>query len=203
VLGSGPLLDVPLAELASGFERVILVDAVHPLAARWHARRHGNVELLAADVTGVIEPLRALRPGQALPEPRPFALLQEPDVDLVLSLNLLSQLGVLPEDWLRRRGGAAAGEAAAFGAALTRAHLADLARCRAAVCLVSDIEWMHIDPAGGVVERGSSIFDVPPPAASQEWLWTIAPAPEVARRLSEVRRVIVAHDPGKHSQAPG
>jgi hypothetical protein len=204
VLGSGLLLDVPLAELAAAFERVVLVDAVHPLAARWRARRYRNVELRTADVSGVIEPLRAWRSGDPLPTSPSFAALHEPDVDLVVSLNLLSQLGVLPEEWLRRRGGAAAAaQAAAFGATVTQAHLADLARCRTTVCLISDVEWLRVDPAGRIVEHGSSIFDVAPPAPADEWLWSIAPAPEADPLISEQRRVIVAYNPGKGVQAAG
>lgn len=199
VLGSGLLLDLPLAELAAAFERVVLVDAVHPLAARRQMRRHANVERVTADVSGALEALRA---GDAFPVPRPFPRLHEADVDLVVSLNLLSQLGVLPEDWLRRRGADTA-KAAELGAALTRAHLADLARCRATVCLISDVEWRRVDPAGEIVERGSSIFDVPPPPAAEEWLWDIAPAPEADPRLSEQRRVIVAWNPGRALQAAG
>lgn len=52
VLGSGLLDDVPLAELAAGFERVVLVDAVHPWSARRSARRFSNVERLTADLSG-------------------------------------------------------------------------------------------------------------------------------------------------------
>lgn len=196
VLGSGRLLDVPLAELATAFGRVVLVDAVHPLAARWQARRHANVELLAADITGIMAALAGWSPGAPLPDPPPFAPLHAPEVDFVVSLNLLSQLGVLPEDWLRRRGADAAA-AAAYGATLTRAHLADLARCRAAVCLISDVAWQRVDAAGRIVEQGSTIFDVPPPPAREEWRWTIAPAPEADPRLDELRQVIVTHDPGK------
>ncbi len=43
VLGSGLLDDVPLDSLAKLFDRVTLVDAVHPWPARLAARRHGNV----------------------------------------------------------------------------------------------------------------------------------------------------------------
>src|SRR5690242_1514443 len=38
VLGSGRLLDVPLATLAAAFRHVVLVDALHPLSARLRAR---------------------------------------------------------------------------------------------------------------------------------------------------------------------
>lgn len=198
VLGSGRLLDVPLAELAAAFARVVLADAVHPLAARWQARRHGNVELMPADVTGALE---ALRHGDVFPVPKPFAPLRAPEVDLVISLNLLSQVGVLPEEWLRRRGPAMAARAAELGAVLTRAHLDDLANAPAPVCLISDVEWQHVDKRGQVVERGSTIFDVPPPPAAAEWLWDIAPAPEAHPTLDEQRRVIVAWNPGKPQAA--
>src|SRR3989442_1151780 len=55
VLGSGFLHDVPLPQLSEAFERVVLVDLLHPLAARWQARRHRNVQFLAADVSATAE----------------------------------------------------------------------------------------------------------------------------------------------------
>jgi hypothetical protein len=202
VLGSGRLLDVPLAELATLFERVTLVDLVHPLAARWRARRHANVTLVSRDVTGIIGALRRWQPGQALPIPRPLDIILEPDVDFIISLNLLSQLGVLPIEWIEKRAGPAGHAAAhALSAALTRVHLDDLASCRAHVCLIGDVEWWRARADGTVVERWSSIDDIEAPPAIAEWIWPIAPAPEADPNLSEFRRVIVAYDPGKPAQA--
>jgi hypothetical protein len=198
VLGSGRLLDVPLAELAREFERVVLVDALHPLVSRLRARRYANVELQVADITGTTAALHRLKPGDKLPAPQPLPLLEAPDVDFVVSLNLLSQLGVLPAEWIERRLGAKAASAAeVFAAALTRAHLDDLARCAAAVCLITDIELQYVGPDGATVERHSSVYDVAPPPSVAEWVWPIAPAPEDHPTISEQRRVIVAHNPGK------
>jgi hypothetical protein len=200
VLGSGRLLDVPLAALAAEFRRVVLVDALHPLPARLRAHRYRNVELRSEDVTGTLAALHRLRPGDALPPVRSYVPLHAPGVDLVVSLNVLSQLGVLPAEWIERRlGQAAAAATDSFCAALVRAHLDDLARCRASVCLIADIEWQHVGADGTILERESSIFGVPPPAAAEEWRWNIAPAPESDPVISEVRRVIVAYDPGKES----
>ena len=194
VLGSGRLLDVPLMHLAERFQRVVLVDMVHPLPARLKALRHANVELMTADVTGVAAALRRLTPGEPLPEPRPFAPIHAPEVDLVISSNLLSQVGVLPEEWMIRRGGAGAeADAASFAARLTQAHLDDLASCRASVCLIADVDWRHVAADGTVREQASLIYDVPPPQAAEEWIWNIAPAPEVDPVLSEERRVVVAY----------
>jgi hypothetical protein len=198
VMGSGRLIDVPLKELAQAFERVVLVDAVHPLIGRLRARAYKNVELLTADVTGTAEALHRLRPGDALPVPKRFELLHAHDVDLVVSLNILSQLGVLPVEWIERQQGPhAAAAAQTFARSLTRAHLDDLARCAATVCLIADVEWRHIRPDGTVAERGSSIYDVPVPPAAGEWVWPIAPAPEDHPTISEERRVIVAYDVGQ------
>ena len=198
VLGSGPLLDVPLAELASQFRTVILVDALHPLTARLAARRHVNVELVTLDLTGVLDALHRWQPGEALPPPQPIDLLRREDIDLVVSLNLLSQLGVLPVEWIEKRAGPPGpAMAEAYAADLTRAHLADLARCRAQVCLIADVDWWRQRPDGTIVERASTVYEVPPPAADEEWVWAIAPAPESDPHLSEYRRVIVARNPGR------
>lgn len=204
VLGSGPLLDVPLAELAETFQSVVLVDAVHPLAARWQARRHANIELVTADLTGALDALYRWNPQEPLPVPQPLPLLRRDDVDFVVSLNLLSQLGVMPVEWIEKRAGPAGPAIAeAYAAGLTRAHLDELARCRARVCLVADVDWWRQTPDGTVVERASTIYDVPPPPATEEWVWPIAPAPESDPHLSECRRVIVALDPGKIRQSAG
>lgn len=63
ILGSGPLLDVPLASLARTFDRVLLVDIVHPWRARGAARRFDNVFLAQADIAGVSAAL-ARDPGR-------------------------------------------------------------------------------------------------------------------------------------------
>lgn len=204
ILGSGRLLDVPLTALAAAFRRVVLVDAVHPLSARLRAGRYPNVELWCEDVTGTIAALHRLTSRDALPSLDSFAPMHAVGVDLVVSLNLLSQLGVLAGDWIERRlGPAAAAAAEAFAAGLVRAHLDDLARCRAAVALIADVEWQHVGPDGSIVERESSIFGVAPPSAAEEWMWRIAPAPESDPVLSEMRRVIVAYDPGKGAAGRG
>lgn len=202
VLGSGRLLDVPLAALSAAFRRVVLVDALHPLTARLRARRYPNVELWSADITGTVAALHRLKPGDPLPAPQPYPPLRQAGVDLVVSLNMLSQLGVLPGEWIERRLGLAAAEqAAAFSAGLARKHLDDLMQCPATVCLIADVECRYLDRHGTVLDRQESVAGLALPPPADEWMWPIAPAPESDPAISEVRRVIVAYDPGK--AAPG
>lgn len=93
VLGSGRLDDVPLATLCTSFARVLLVDAVHPLAARIRAAWYRDVTMIAADLSGSFSlPLaRSLDLESPLP-----TLYGDPSVDLVISVNLLSQRPILP-----------------------------------------------------------------------------------------------------------
>ncbi|MBI1777880.1 MAG: hypothetical protein HYR63_21280 [Proteobacteria bacterium] len=197
ILGSGLLLDVPLPALARAFERVVLVDALHPPRSRRRARAYANVELLAADVTGTLASLHRLDPSRTFAAPQPGAppLLEDPAVDLVVSLNLLSQLPVLPVAYLDRKWGAVAQSAiAAFAQSLIAHHLDMLARCSAATLLVSDVERRLVAPDGAVIERHSTLAEVAPPKAARSWTWQIAPRGELDSSHAEERLVIAAYD---------
>lgn len=190
VLGSGALLDVPLVDLASTFQRVVLVDLVHPWRARIAARRFSNVTRITDDVTGTLE---AASKGE-LVRPRPYQPLQDPEVDLAISLNLLSQLPVAP---VGRLDGQADDEALAKAAQdLVRQHLDDLDRARATTLLISDVERVLRARDGQEIERSSLIADLPEPGFDRSWRWDIAPAPEVDPEASESRRVIARLVPG-------
>ncbi|HYE51512.1 MAG TPA: hypothetical protein VEB20_18075 [Azospirillaceae bacterium] len=171
VLGSGPLLDVPLAELAGLFGRVVLADLAHPLSARRAAARHPNVALSTLDLTGTVEALAA--GGAAAPTPGCAAFLDDPGIDLVVSANLASQLPLRPM-------AALADEAArpSFAASVMAAHLDHLSRFRGRVLLVTDIERLYTAGDGTVLEREDPLFGAVPPPAGEEWDWTLAPEGE-------------------------
>jgi len=188
VCGSGLLLDVPLADLAVRFDRVVLIDLFHMPAARRAARAFPNVELLAHDLSGVLE-VMAGRPD-ALPPPSatiPFGA----EADFVLSANCLSQIplaameaawGRFPED-----------EVDAWGSGLIAAHLDALRACRGTVVAVMDVEQYRINVHSGATEGVSDLLlGLPEPALTgrREWLWDLAPAPEAFRHASLRHRVV-------------
>lgn len=175
VLGSGALLDVPVEQLAGMFGRVMLADVVHPLAARWRARRLGNVSLLTLDVTGT---LGALADGPDIPDCTPYALLdllQRETPDLVVSANILSQLPLLPLRRLEATGLHAQPELEAFASRLLGEHIRLLQDGPGAACLLADIGW---NGTAGIVDplRGTPL---PPPVRT--WTWNVAPRPEISR----------------------
>lgn len=190
VMGSGALLDLPLDELAAAFRRVVLVDLVHPWRARLATRRFSNVTRITDDIGGILE---AVSRGE-LVRPRPFPVLADPEVDLAISLNVLSQLPVIP---VRRLDGRIEDEALAQTAQdLVRQHLADLDRSRATTLLISDVERILLARNGRELERASLIADVPEPVSDRSWEWNIAPAPEADPETSERRRVVARLVPG-------
>jgi len=189
IFGSGMLYDVPLSELAAAFAQVVLVDVVHPLGAGW---RLANVTALAADVTGVAETVHRLakRGGQPLPRVAPQAFCDDAEVDLVASVNLLSQLAYLPCKYLAGASVYPPAEVTAFGRDVVLAHIDYLKRLPGVVALICDLERLTVDRTGAVVERQSALRGVSLPWSGEEWTWDLAPRPEASPIYSYQRRVV-------------
>lgn len=193
VLGAGLLDDAPLAALAARFDRVLLADICFTRRTWRDAAALPGCEPRLFDTTGVVEALSAWRPGQPLPEPPAKIALDEAAPALVLSLNLLSQLPLLPLEWLERHGVGLA-ERQDYGRRLVRAHLAGLRALSCPVGLVSDFRRVFRNRAGEAVLSESALFDITPPAAEQEWTWTLAPLGEIDRQTSLDLRVLATRD---------
>lgn len=189
VFGSGMLYDVPLPELAAAFAQVVLVDVVHPLGAGW---RLANVTAPAADVTGVAETVHRLakRGGEPLPRLTPSLFCDDPEVDLVASVNLLSQLAYLPCKYLTDAGVYPAAEVTAFGRDLVLAHIDYLKRLPGVVALICDLERLTVDRTGALTERQSALRGVSLPWTGEEWTWDLAPRPEASPIHTYQRRVV-------------
>lgn len=157
ILGSGHGFDLPLDALTSTFARVDLVDCVHPLSLRLRARGHRGLSLIEADVTGVDGP----RP--AFPA----------DTDLVVSLNLISQLGVAPGiDWDSRP-------------PIRGRHLTEILSLGCKTCVIGDVV-RHETRRGDATATAAEIdWQTPPntpePLETREWHWPVAPFGELAR----------------------
>ncbi|MEI8292610.1 MAG: hypothetical protein WCG66_01330 [bacterium] len=180
VLGSGHLRDIDLRYLKSHFERVLLVDVVHPLEVRWLALfSRGQVRLVSGDLSGALG-LRNPSGSLELEEKLGDAL---KSADVLVSGCLLSQLA-LPA--VKRWGGSYPEEVVAAAAQRIREfHLALLQSAPRAV-LVTDTarrfgndEWTPLFPT----------LPLTPPAES--WVWNMAPPAEHGLKGvgAELRRV--------------
>jgi hypothetical protein len=191
ILGSGLLLDVPLDDLARDFREVILVDLIHPWHSRWRRRWHENVRLVAEDITGLAEQTYnvATQRGAVLPRAEPVLFLDDSEIDLVASMNLISQLPYIPAAYLNKCGVHAPDVVEAFAGDIVRAHLAYLRRFTGVVALIGDMERLTCHPDGKVVKRLDAMRGVPFPTPDEEWEWRLAPCPEAHAAYSYHRRV--------------
>ncbi|MCQ1573245.1 hypothetical protein NFO65_21175 [Neorhizobium galegae] len=183
VLGSGLLRDVPIDDLSAKFDTVVLVDLVHlaNVRMRLKARRFRNVRLISRDLSGfddaaaakVVEPLAFLR--------------QVPYLDLVVSANILSQIGVGSKRRLEAEDNPARDE---ILQRLVRAHLDGLAALPCKTALITDTAYRVTDRGGQVLEEADLLCGVPAPAAKRAWTWPVAPYGELSKDYQAVHDVI-------------
>jgi hypothetical protein len=190
VLGSGRLFDVPLDDLAAAFTQVVLVDLVQPLPVRWRCRQLANVQLEHADVTAIAEQVYAVAStGGPLPCSQPTLFLDDPEVDLVVSVNLVSQLPYIPCRYLRRWNRYTGVEIERFARRLIEAHLEYLGRFRGNVCLIADEAYLTYDDKDRFIEERNALHGATLPAGGEQWLWRLAPRHTTRGKKSIVHRV--------------
>ena len=185
ILGAGIVHDVPVVALAAMFDEVVLVDMVFLRATRKEVAGLKNVRCVEADVTGILHAL-SRDPAAPLPRSQPALFLDDPAVDFTLSVNLLSQLPVIPKRYLRREESAGLNE---WSRHLQAAHLDYLRALPGRVTLISDTGGMHRDRSGKIVHEWDNLHGLAMPKPDAEWKWKIAPAPEADRKLDHVFRV--------------
>lgn len=191
VLGSGLLLDFPIEEISAAFKEVVLVDIVHMRPARRRVRSLPNVRFVSCDITGVAEKLHENKKAGKIELPEPEAHFPDVDenTDLVISLNVLSQVGVIPEEYadgkLQWEDYASL---EAWEGRIIAAHYEALARLTCRVCLITDYEAVYRDRGGKELQRSYLLGPVRLPEAYAEWLWDIAPFGEESRDYAVERK---------------
>lgn len=184
VLGSGLLRDVPIRALSKAFDTVVLVDLVHLASVRLWLTAKGlrNTRLIHRDLSG-FEDAMAGKP----PEPLAF-LRQVPYLDLVVSANILSQIGVGCRRRLEREG--LQDRAKDIVPAVIAAHLEGLGGLPCRSCLITDISYRVTDRQGTVLEEDDLLSGVPMPAHRASWDWPVIPFGEGTGDYRAVHRVI-------------
>lgn len=187
ILGAGLLHDVPIADLVERFERVVLADVLHLPETRRHATALGSVvTCFDFDCTGAVHRLwqagRALESEQAeqiflhaKPDLPPDL---ESDCDLIVSMNLASQLGNLPADWLAHGRPRDEGFSLRLRRIAAFRHVEWLRGMPGVRLLVADRAAVVREMDGSEAEREVILGDsaIEPPHRS--WVWRLAPIPE-------------------------
>jgi hypothetical protein len=177
VLGSGLLLDVPLPELAGMFQEVFLMDVVCLPEVGQQIRAYRNVMFLEHDATNIAERLyqNSLRGDTALPEPAPLAAAYN-GAGFVVSLNILSQLWVVPRAFIGRHLPSVPLEQVEdWCSRIVEAHYSTLRSLSRDICIIGDYEFVKRDSRGAIISRSTTVYDLALPAPDASWTWNILP----------------------------
>lgn len=177
ILGSGWLLDLPLAEIVEKTGEVMLVDIIHPPEVVRQVAEFRNVELIEDDVSGgLIEEVWTRTRGYSfLTKMRSLDGIRVPvykpgfDPGMVISLNLLTQLEVLPLELINKRSKISEEEIAAFRKTVQENHLNFLSGYRSV--MISDVEEVHTSNDGSVAGIPTLFARVPDGSRREDWTW--------------------------------
>jgi len=189
VLGSGWLLDVPLAELAEMFEKVYLIDIVQPKQIKHKIRQFKNVEAVEADITGgavarvfylaVKHRIEKIPCGlcdliptavQYLETSKKIILDFKQNFDFCVSVNLLNQLDTLLIDYLEKFNLFSDYELLSFREKIQEWHLNLLPKGKS--CLITDCEELIYNKNDELEERKSLIYaSLPESKNIDHWTW--------------------------------
>lgn len=197
VLGSGVLSDIPIEVLSEKFDAVLLMDVCFLEKTRKQLSQYSNLEWQAADVTGVAEPLynwaKGNQSSENFPVPSPPRNIMLDDADLVISSNLLSQLPLIPMQYLRRKKSKLNEEnIVEFAQSIIRAHLKFLDTCPGTICLISEIERQVYD-GQRILKTEDPLWGQSLDLDGEAWFWNIAPKSEISRDYEIRNRVIGSH----------
>lgn len=175
ILGSGLLLDVPLEEMLSRNISITLVDLAHPGNIIKKYSFNPQVHFETHDLTGgLIHYLQTTK----LKDINFFALVNlvtrarvyTNNADLVVSLNVLSQLSDIPIEFLKQKKKLTDWQCVELASTIQKEHIESLPKGKS--LLVSDILEEFYDERGSLIATRPTVFiDLSNLTQVQEWQW--------------------------------
>jgi hypothetical protein len=178
VLGSGWMLDVPVAFLAENFDQIIFYDLRHSQQIKHRYRNQPNFHLKEIDLSGgLIEKIYNLcnqrkKPDLiALRKELQVPVLKLPvETDYTISLNILNQLDILIVDYLKRNIEITEVFADNLRQYIQTNHLNLLQAGKS--CLIADFEEVTTENSGKELNRVRLIHaNLPKEIIQKTWIW--------------------------------
>lgn len=177
VLGSGWLMELPIAEIVERGVKISLVDIVHPPDVISQAGSLEKVEIVEDDVSGglINEVWLKLSKYSFLKKIKSLEEIIIPDYNpeydpgLVISLNILTQLETLPVEFIKKRSDFRDDDFQLFRKAIQDKHLAFLMKHKSV--LISDTAEIITDRSGNTNTVKTLITEAPDGLFKEEWTW--------------------------------
>ncbi|MCU0408887.1 MAG: hypothetical protein MUD02_08060 [Bacteroidales bacterium] len=177
VLGSGWLLELPVAEIIESVDRLFLVDIVHPPDLVAQAAAHEKITLVEQDVTGglIREVYDKMKGYSVFRKRRDLSDISIPSYEpgfepgLVISLNILTQMEALLVDYIRKRSSVSEDEFIIFRKAIQQNHLGFLSRHSS--LLISDTQEVFTGSGGDTETVKTLLVPLPEGSIKEDWTW--------------------------------
>jgi hypothetical protein len=177
VLGSGWLLDLPLAEMIGQSKKVRLIDIIHPPDVISQVGSYRNVELIEQDVTGglIEEVWQKTSKYSYFNKMRSLEDIIVPefncdgDPGMVISLNILTQLESLLISYITKKSRIKEEDIDLFRSEIQKKHI-DFLRKHISV-LITDFAEVITNRTGGVRNIPTLLTDLPVSQFREEWTW--------------------------------
>lgn len=182
VLGSGPLHEIPIDELASTFKRVDLVDVVHLKETIQQYKHYKNVHFIQADISGLESLIHKEKKIRNLVP----TLFQNEEYDLVISANLLSQLSYHLRNYLEKKAKPKITdeELDRFSYQVSFDHYRYITNFKCPVILITDTETQFIGINDEILGEQTPYINFTLPDPTETWWWNLAPRPELSKDYS-------------------
>ena len=177
VLGSGWLLELPLAEMLEKVNKIFLIDIIHPPEVTQQVSNLPGVELKTEDISGGLID-EVWRKTSRLPFFKKLKSLDDltiteytPDSDpgMVISLNILTQLETLPVKHLMKKSKVNEEELIRFRKEIQNKHINFLKKHKSV--LITDVDEVFTDRSGNISEKKSVMTSLPDGIYKEEWTW--------------------------------
>lgn len=186
ILGSAHLHEIPMHLLLQHFQSVVLVDLIHPLKHHTLAKKDSRIQLVTHDVSGLLENLDACKNLEDLDalflQAEQKSLFQFQG-DLIVSGNLLSQLSLLPLDFIAKKmkRKLTLEEKDIFCSRAAQTHLKNLEACRGELLIYSDRHVTYKGKNDEILYQGQYAVDFSRFKKFKEWTWQLAPLGEASK----------------------
>lgn len=175
VLGSGWLLDVPIKYLIENCDRVVLADISHPNQIVNKYSGYKNIEFETVDITGGIVDLcyaqnkRTFNCYELIQQIERINLITLSE-DLIISVNLLSQLSVILTDYLTKKFNLSGDQVTSIAEVIQKKHLGMLPQGRS--ILIADYEEEYFDEDNKLIGSKPTVYTTLPTGKERkEWIW--------------------------------
>jgi hypothetical protein len=183
ILGSGALIDIPMDLLVGNFEKIYLIDVVHPRNVLSKYKNSSVVKCITMDVTGLDEIFNKKFSEKQVKDVLSKTCLEKlPEAEILISCNLLSQLALKPVNYIAKN--IPSIDQKSLKRKIQAQHLSLLENFPGRSYLVTDIELAYRNSSGQLASRHPTVHIGLPITNSTRWTWSLAPKGEISNNFS-------------------